>query len=54
MLHSQKAVLERMDPFNADRGRERCENLDEACDLMWWTASTPGIAVCQSVAVKVT
>ncbi|MQW25381.1 hypothetical protein GHK69_07295 [Sinorhizobium meliloti] len=22
------------------------------CDLMWWTASAPGIAMCQSVAVE--
>lgn len=22
------------------------------CDLMWWTASSPGITVCQSVAVE--
>lgn len=28
-----------------------CENVRRGDDLMWWTASAPGIAMCQSVAV---
>lgn len=29
-----------------------CENVRRGDDLMWWTASAPGIAMCQSVAVE--
>ena len=37
-----------------DELKEQIRRIHRAGDLMWWTASAPGIAVCQSVAVKVT